>query len=180
MINDILTSINIIVAFSICMAMIMVSGNLQKIQDNWGEYRCNPAMIPLAGSIGPQGTTTSDNFSFCMQSAMTSLAPGILKPFSYLQSKTTGMMAGIADSLAAAKQQNESMKFQSTNIFSSIYSMFANILVTFNVVIIKMISAQGKSAGILTTLLHVMTTVQYTFESMWNGVPGKMIKALAV
>jgi hypothetical protein len=179
MINDIITSVHIIIAFSICMAMIMVSGNLQNIQDNWGEYRCNPAMIPLAGTIGPPGTTTSDNISFCMQSTMASLAPGILKPFAYLQSKTTGMMAGIANSLADAKQQNEGMKFRSASMFSSIYSMFSNILVTFNVVIIKILSAQGKTAGILTTLLHIMTTVQYTFESMWKGVPGKMIKALA-
>ena len=57
--------------------------------------------------------------------------------------------------------------------------MFSNLIVTFNVIVIKLLSAQGKTSGILTTLLHIMSTVQLTFESMWAGVPGKMIKVLA-
>jgi len=110
---------------------------------------------------------------------MTSLAPGILQPFAYLQTKTTGMMSGITNSLVAAREQQNNSKEQSAGMFSSIYSMFANIIVSFNLIIIKMMAAQGRSAGILATLLHIMTTVSLTFESMWNGVPGKMIKALA-
>ena len=37
---------------------------------------------------------------------------------------------------------------------------------------------QGKLTGMITVILYIMTTVQYTFESMWAGVPGKMIKVL--
>ena len=109
---------------------------------------------------------------------MTSLAPGILQPFSYLQTKTTGMMSGITSSLVAAREEQNNSKVQSAGMFSSIYTMFSNIVVSFNLILIKMLSAQGKSSGILTTLLHIMTTVQLTFESMWNGVPGQMIRVL--
>lgn len=179
MVGDILKGMVIIFSCFLCMTLIMASGQLQNIQQNWGEYRCIPAVMPVAGYIGPEGTNTSENFSYCMQSVMTSLAPGILQPFAYLQSKTTGMMSGITNSLVSAREAQNNSKVQSVGIFSSIYSMFANLIVSFNLIIIKMLAAQGKSAGILTTLLHVMTTVSLTFESMWNGVPGKMIKALA-
>jgi hypothetical protein len=179
MVGDILKGIVIILSCFLCMTLIMASGQLQNIQQNWGEYRCLPTVMPVAGYIGPPGTTTSKNFSYCMQSVMTSLAPGILQPFAYLQTKTTGMMSGITNSLVAAREEQNNSKQQSAGMFSSIYSMFANIIVTFNLIIIKMLAAQGKSAGILATLLHIMTTVAHTFESMWNGVPGKMIKALA-
>jgi large subunit ribosomal protein L2 len=40
------------------------------------------------------------------------------------------------------------------------------------------LDVQGKVTGIITTILYIMTVVQYTFESMWNGIPGSMIKAL--
>ena len=179
MISDIITSLVILFSCFLCTGLITTCGQLQNMKDNWGDYRCNPAVMPIASYLGPAGTTTSDNFSFCMQSAMSSVAPGILQPFYHLQSQTTGMMSGIAGSLSAAQEQNNNSKVQSAGIFSSIYGMFSNIVVSFNLIIIKLLSAQGKSAGILTTLLHVMTTVQYTFESMWKGVPGKMIKALA-
>ncbi len=179
MVGDILKGIVIILSCFLCMTLIMASGQLQNIQQNWGVYRCLPTVMPVAGYIGPPGTTTSNNFSYCMQSDMTSLAPGILQPFAYLQTKTTGMMSGITNSLVAAREQQNNSKVQSAGMFSSIYSMFANIIVSFNLIIIKMMAAQGRSAGILATLLHIMTTVSLTFESMWNGVPGKMIKALA-
>ena len=178
MVGDILTSMVILFSFFLCLTLIMSSGQLQNIQDNWGEYRCIPSVMPFAGFLGPPGTTTSNNFSYCTQSAMTSFAPVILQPFTYLQSKTTGMMSSITDSLVAAREQNNSSKKESSGMFSSIYSMFANIIVYFNLIIVKILSAQGKSSGILMTLLHVMSTVQLTFESMWKGVPGKMIRAL--
>jgi hypothetical protein len=178
MVGDTFTCIVIILSYFICMGLIMSAGQLQNIQDNWGDYRCNASIIPIAGYIGPSGTSTSDNFSFCLQSSMTSIAPSILQPFSYLQTKTTGMMSGITDSLVAAREQNNVSRKQSSGMFSSVYSMFANIIVSFNIIIIKLLSSQGKTSGILTTLLHVMTTVQYTFESMWAGVPGKMIRVL--
>ena len=179
MIGDIMISLLIIFSFFICMALLMASNQLQNIQNNWGEYRCNPSIMPFASYLGPPGTNNSENMSYCMQSAMTSLAPGILQPFSYLQSKTTGMMSGIANSLVVAREEQNNTKVQSSGIFSSIYSMFSNLIVTFNVIVIKLLSAQGKTSGILTTLLHIMSTVQLTFESMWAGVPGKMIKVLA-
>jgi len=43
---------------------------------------------------------------------------------------------------------------------------------------LKLLDVQGKVTGIITTILYIMTVVQYTFESMWNGIPGSMIKAL--
>ena len=38
--------------------------------------------------------------------------------------------------------------------------------------------AQNKLAGVIATLMYIMTAVQYTFESMWNGIPGKMIQTI--
>lgn len=178
MLTDIIRSIVIILSCFLCITLIMSVGQLQNIRDNWGEYRCYTSILPFASYVGPPGTSTSENFSYCMQSSMTSLAPGLLQPFSYLQTKTTGMMSGITSSLVAAREQQNASKVQSAGMFSSIYSMFSNIILYFNLIVIKMLSAQGKFSGILTTLLHIMTTVQLTFESMWKGVPGKMIRVL--
>lgn len=47
------------------MGMIHASESLNKIQDNWNEYRCNPIYIPFAGMIRPD-VTTADNFGHCI------------------------------------------------------------------------------------------------------------------
>jgi len=91
---------------------------------------------------------------------------------------TVDMMGSINDSMAASTEQSSSLNFSMTNIFSSIYGVFLNVIVEFNVLVIKLQDTQGKISGIITTLLYVMTAVQYTFESMWNGIPGKMIQTI--
>jgi hypothetical protein len=40
-------------------------GNIQKLRDNWSEYRCNPIYMPLAGFVDPE-TGIAGNFQKCM------------------------------------------------------------------------------------------------------------------
>jgi hypothetical protein len=137
--------------------------------------------MPFAGYFAPKGSpiNTSDNFSYCVQTLMASFAPTILQPFSYLQSMSVDMMGSINDSLYSSTAETSSMKFSLSNIIGSIYGVFLNVIVEFNLIVLKLIDVQGKITGIITSILYIITVVQYTFESMWNGVPGSMIKALS-
>jgi hypothetical protein len=180
MVSDWVQSIFIIAMFSIFLAVDTFNGSVQDVQDNWNLYRCNPLMMPFASYFAPKGTTvsTDDNFSYCIQTMMANFAPTITQPFSYLQSMTVDMMGSINDSMSASTEQSSSLTFSMSNIFGSIYGVFLNVIIEFNIIIIKLLDAQGKLSGIITTLLYIMTAVQYTFESMWEGIPGKMIQTI--
>jgi hypothetical protein len=181
MLVDWLKTILIMVLCFLCIMLIQMGGQIKNLQENWGSYRCNPAIIPIAGFIAPEGATmsTSDNMSYCIQSVMSTLAPNILQPLTYLQTKTTSMVSNLTDSMYAAREQQVAAQKKSTFSFGSIYSMFANIIVTFNVILIKLVAAQGKSSAIMATLMHILMTVKLTFESMWAGSPGKIFRTLA-
>ena len=96
---DWIKSIVIISIFLLFIALDSFNANVQSIQDNWSLYRCNPMMMPFASYFAPEGTeiTAQDNFSFCIQSMMTSFAPSITQPFEYLQSMSVDMMGSISD-----------------------------------------------------------------------------------
>jgi len=180
MFSDWVQSFVIIILFSLFPMFDAITGGMQTIQDNWSLYRCSPVMLPFASYFAPKGTviTTQDNFSYCTQSMMASFAPNIMQPFSYLQSMTVDMMGSINDSLKSSNAQSSSLTFGTSKIFESVFSVFVNIIIQFNILSIKMMDTQGKLTGIVTTIMYIMTAVQYTFESMWNGVPGAMIKVL--
>jgi len=180
MVSDWIQSIFIIAMFFMFLIVDAFNGSVKSMQENWSLYRCNPVMIPFASYFAPKGSdvSTQDNFSYCVQNMMTNFAPTIMQPFSYLQSMTVDMMGSINDSMAASTEQSSSLNFSMTGIFSSIYGVFLNVIVEFNVLVIKLQDTQGKISGIITTLLYIMTAVQYTFESMWNGIPGKMIQTI--
>ena len=181
MLKDWLQTILILFLTSICIALIQAGGQVQNIQDNWGEYRCNPAVIPIAGYIAPEGSTmsTSENMSYCIQSIMSKFAPNILQPLTYLQGKTTSMVSNLADSMYAAREQQVAEQQMAASSVGSIYSMFGNIIITFNMIVIKLVAAQGRSTAVMSSLMHILGTVKITFESMWNGSIGDMIRALA-
>jgi len=176
--KDWLKTIVIILLFGVFSIVKTAGSNLQDIHDNWNLYKCNPAIMPFAGSLAPPGTnvSTSDNFSYCTQSMMANFAPSITQPFSYLQDMTTQMMGSINDSMAASTSQSASMTDSITNIFSSIYGVFLNVIIEFTVIINKIMDTQAKMSGIISTILFIMTTTQYLFLSMWNGIPGAMIR----
>ncbi len=88
------------------------------------------------------------------------------------------MMGSINDSLVTNTSATSNMSFSLSNIIGSVYGVFLNVIVEFNVIVIKLLDVQGKLTGIITSILYIMTVVQYAFESMWAGIPGAMIKAM--
>lgn len=180
MFSEWIQSIFIIILFSMFPIVDTFTGAMKDVQSNWAANRCNPVMMPFAGFIAPKGydVNTADNFAFCVQTLMATFAPTILQPFSYLQNMSVDMMGSINDSLATSTAQSSYMSFSLSNIIGSIYGVFLNVIVEFNVIVIKLLDVQGKLTGIITSILYIMTVVQYAFESMWAGIPGKMIKAM--
>jgi hypothetical protein len=171
-------TICIFIIFILLTMSNMLSTGVQNMQDNWPLYRCNPVMMPFAGYIAPDGTSTQENFSFCIQNIMSSFAPTVTQPFSYLQNMTLEMVNSINTSTESSTGQSSWMKDMMGNIFGDIYNIFINVIVEFNIIVIKLIDVQGKIMAIIATVMYIMTTVMYTFESMWNGVPGAMIRAI--
>jgi hypothetical protein len=180
MFSEWIQSIFIICLFLIFPTIDAFTGAMKDVQSNWAANRCNPIMMPFASMIAPKGSEvdTGDNFAFCVQTLMASFAPTILQPFSYLQNMSVDMMGSINDSLATSTEQSSFMTFSLSGIIGSIYGVFLNVIVEFNVIVIKLLDVQGKLTGIITSILYIMTVVQYAFESMWAGVPGAMIKAM--
>jgi len=171
-------SLCIFILFFSYLCITLFGGGVQTIQDNWAEYRCMPLMMPFAGQVAPDGTSTSDNFSYCIQNIVTSFAPTITQPFNYLQSMTMDMMDSINTSNETTTDSQSSIKDSTAGIFASLYAVFINIIIEFNIIVIKLVDTQGKMSGIMAVIMNIMTTVKYTFQSMWDGIPGKMIQTI--
>lgn len=110
---------------------------------------------------------------------MTSFAPTITQPFNYLQTLTMDMMDSINTSNENTTEQQSEIKFSVAEILGNLYAVFINVIIEFNIIVIKLVDTQGKMAGIMAAIMHIMTSVQYTFQSMWDGIPGQMIRFIA-
>ena len=62
------------------------------------------------------------------------------------------------------------------NLFEGMFSVIGGMLAEFNILLVKLTDAQGKMMGVVVALMYIITATQYAFVSMWNGIPGVLIR----
>ena len=169
-------SLFILFVFVLLGGHITTSIGMKSIQENWPAYRCNPMFMPFASSLAPTPTTAGENFSYCMHDFMSSAAPSLTQPLSYTQAMTVELVNSMSTSNEKSVEQSYDFSFSVSNVFNSLFSVVSSIAGQFNVIIYKLMDAQGKMMAAITALLYIVTATQYAFVSMWNGIPGKLIK----
>jgi hypothetical protein len=172
---DLVKSIFIFGVFMILTATTLFSTGMQNLKDNWPIYRCNPIIMPIAGFIGD--VSTEENFSFCIQDTMSALTPALTQPFAYMQDLSTNTLQNLVGSMSSAQGEQSSMRFNFGGIITTLYDTFLNVIIQFNTMFLKLKDTQGKLVGVVTVMLYVITLAQYTFQGMWDGIPGKLIRS---
>ena len=158
--------------------MTFTSG-IKEIQDNWPLYRCNPMILPFAGNISPDETSTSENFSYCIQNSISSFSPVLLQPHDYAMNVNTSIVGNLNTSNSNLLAQHSNTSFNAGSALTEVFDIFINVVILFNVMMVKLNDTQGKFMGIITSVLHIMTTTNDTFGSMWNGIPGELLRDVA-
>lgn len=81
-------------AYQLFMAIEHLS-NLSHIKDNWGEYRCQPQIMPLVGLFG---YSVNENFEFCLQQKIQDSTKGVTGPFASGMFGFTNVLSNLMDS----------------------------------------------------------------------------------
>jgi hypothetical protein len=169
----------IILIFIVLNSIILTQISYTSIQNDWVNQRCNPLVIPFAGSFSPDGTTTSDNFSYCIQNTINSYSSVITQPYEYSQSMNTDAISSLSQSATTTQQQQQQTTDNMGSVTTGIYEIFLNIIIVFNVIILKLYDSQGKLSGVMVTIMNILNTLSNTGYSLWNGPPGQIMKSLS-
>ena len=174
--SDITLSIFIILIFVAMYFYNILAVGIKKIQDNWPEYRCNPTIMPFAGTFGRD---VMDNFTFCIQNMQGDFMGYLLQPLNYL----TSVIGSVSGDLTAAIQDIRSFTNVFRNLISSIvqsiFGVFLNILTQFQFILIKMKDMLAKIVGIMASMMFILQGSVMTMHSTWNGPPGQMVRLMS-
>lgn len=170
-------SLFIIIVFVLLTFQVLTSVGIKTVQENWPKYRCNPMYMPFAGTLAPTKTTAGENFSYCIHDFAMSAAPALTQPLSYVQTMTLALMGDMTTTQEKSTEQSAKFSFSVNEMFGSLFSVIAGIVAQFQILIAKLTDAQGKMMASMTALLYIVTATQYAFMSMWNGIPGELIRA---
>ena len=177
--NDTIKSICIIAVFVVLVSNISMTLSKNAIQNDWPNYRCNPLIMPLASKLSPDGMSTGDNFSYCIQDIVRSVAPMVTAPLQYVQSMTLNLLDNSTTAQTNTMEEQTTFSSSAGGMFGNVFNVLLGVVIEFRVMLARLSDTQAKLSGIMTTILYTVTAVQYTFGSMWEGIPGSMIRSFS-
>ena len=174
--TDIFLTIFIIVVFAMLLMVNILSVGIKNIEDNWPTYRCNPMVLPFAGIFGQDAV---QNFTFCVQSMQSNYMDFLLRPLTYNLDVIGNIGAELTGSINSMRAFINNLRGFITDMMQNVFGVFLNILVEFQRILMDVKDMIGKMTGILMALLYTVSGSITTMQSVWNGPPGQLVRALS-
>ena len=172
-----ITAITILVIFVIY-SYFMISHNFGKIRANWNEYKCHPSVIPFAGLINGEKTTTQANFTECTQTMLTNLSSEFLKPIYYSTQVTGEIFSGLADDLNSIRKMMSNLRDSVSQVVDSVLSRLLYALMPVRRDIIKLKSSLSKTEGVLTGTLFTSLASYMGLRAFFGAFIEFVVKGL--
>jgi hypothetical protein len=173
--SDISRTIFIFLIFGILFAFNILSVGIKKVQDEWPTYRCNPAVMPFAGMFGQDA---AQNFTYCIQTMQSNYMEYLMMPFNYNLGVIGGIGGNLTTSINSIRGFISNLRDFITSIVQNIFGVFLNILIEFQRIMISIKDIASKLVGVMAALMYTLDGSVLTMQSVWNGAPGKMVRAL--
>lgn len=171
MLFDILKIVFLIIIYLILYTLVFMTFYKQYIIDNWGQYKCKPFIIPLAGFFGYDVNST---FQDCLFLSTSANSGSIMSPslnITSLMGDVLGDMGGALNSLRSGMSDIRGF-FGST--LGGLTDRISNTILVVQKTIIKVRSLIGKLLGVLTTLIYTLYTTIATMNSTIAGPIGDL------
>ena len=171
-------TILIIVIFMILYMFNVLAVGLQNVKSNWPQYRCNPMVMPFAGILGPEGTRSSENFTYCIQTMQKDYMQYLLQPVNYNLNVMGTTASSLTSSLNNVRAFFNNLRNMIMTVIQNVFGVFLNIIIEFQRVTINIKDLFGKTVAIVAALLYTLSGSIMTMESAWKGPTGKMVRTL--
>ncbi len=185
--SSITQAVLVILVFLGVMAANTAYASIDRIKNNWPEYRCHPSVMPFAATFGHDPT---DNFSDCLSGMMTEGGSQLMGPFSQNLSVFTGGPSGgsgpstgglggsLTGSVGASRGMFANVRSNLGGITQSIYGVFLNLIIEVQKLFINLKDLISKLLGAVATIVHFVETATYGLRAVWAGPPGGLIRGL--
>lgn len=173
--SDIALSLFILIVFVGLYAANVLAVGIQKVKKNWPLYRCNPTVMPFAGTFGHD---VKSNFVYCVQNMQKDYMGHLLQPLNFNLGSLTSIGGELTDAISGLQGFIGRIRSDISGIVGKIFGVFLNMLIQIQKLIIDIKDTFGKITGIMAALLYTLSGTVMTTQSMWNGPPGEAVRAM--
>ncbi len=164
-----LISINILI-YVILFGYFWSKHHKEYILANWGEYRCNPMIMPFANSINPN-VSTSKNFEFCIHQLEKLFFDILSTPFKNMLNVIKGILETIVNAFNSIRNLVNIIRTRIESVINNLMSRFQNMEDEMRFFIIKLKDMLGKVNGIMRLTEYTFLVLSYALQWVFE-IPG--------
>ncbi len=173
--GDISKTILIILIFVLLYFSTILTRGIQKVKDDWPQYRCLPTYMPLAGYIGKDPVA---NFSYCVGNIQKDMMGFFLEPIQYVLGMVMGMIQFIMERIQFIRVFVDKIRGMAMKLFGNVYGMFVNVLIQFQKLIIKTKDTTMKLIGTIMMFIYMIQGAMMTGKSINKGPIGETLRTI--
>ncbi len=162
----------IILIYCIISGFIVYACYNQYIIDHWGEYKCQPYIMPIAGLFGK---STVNNFTECLFSSSSSNFSIFMQPLFNITGLMNGVLGDFTGSLNSLRQMGNQIRGLFGGIGTSIMNRISDTASTLQFLFVKMTAMIQRLFGVFTVLIYTMITTTEMMTSVINGPIGSLM-----
>ena len=166
---DVMSSILIIIIFLIVFVGLYIATLAKQIEENRPLYKCQPAVIPLAGLFGKDALA---NFSECIGDIQSGFMDSLLGPLKTAMSSLGTLGNSVVGSVETLKYMFKYLTDALGGIFIKIFSMMNNTVISFQQIIMGIKSLIMKLIGVFYSLVMILNGTIIFGESLLAGPVG--------
>ena len=173
--SDIARALFIFIIFGGLLLYSTLAQGAAQVRKNWPKYRCNPAVMPFAGTFGYD---SKQNFADCIGDIQKNMMGFLTMPMSFNLDALGDLGGGLTDAVGSIRGAISNLRSQITAVIGSVMAVFLNLMVQIQQMFILLKDMIGKFVGILATIMHLLSTMVTLGDAIWKGTPGKIARAL--
>jgi hypothetical protein len=154
---------------------MLALNNIKDLKDNWPEYRCNPAYMPLAGMVGQD---PFKNFNDCTMKSFQDYTGFVVDPIMSQFSTMTDAVSQIGGAMDDMRTMMAQTRNGFLGIVGTVFGKIQNLMSQFQYIIIRMRTLMARLVGIMMSFVYIFTTGSQTGASVLNGPIGKTMNFL--
>ena len=171
--TDISNTIIIIIIFAIINIVSVLGIGIQHIKNNWNRYKCMPVIIPIAGVFGKDPTETFDS---CAKGVLNNFMGDILDPVYGAFSEISAITGQVGTFMTSFSGIAGDFKLGFLGSLTDMYDVGTKLLLGLTHFAITLQDIINKVLGIFLTVIYVFLGANYTVISIWNGLPGQLVR----
>lgn len=172
---EIVLAIFIIFLFVMMSTFTLVVGEIQKMKNNWAEYRCHPSVMPFASFFG---TDPVSNFTYCIANQQTVSSPYLNAGRDAVQQGLVNNASQMSGAFGGFAENNTNFNLNSSLNMAGMMGSIGGLggLAQGIAGQVSSLHSTGQAAG--KVISNVVGTFGGMMKAIWDGKPGKFIRGI--